>query len=854
MLDSSPRPARSRVAPAAASFLAAIAATGSIAADDGSAAGLPQFDLARDAARQVVVDREAGQYLGHPTTVLLEDGHTMLAVYPKGHGRGAIVMKRSDDGGRTWSDRLPVPENWATSQETPTIHRLVDPRDGTKRLVVFSGLHPIRRAYSDDDGATWSPLEPIGDFGGIVAMSSVVALADGTHAAYFHDDGRFFRPQENGGKAGAFRLFETRSSDGGLTWSEPRELWTGSEIHLCEPGVIRSPDGSTLAMFLRENRRRMNSHVMFSVDEGRSWSEPREVPHDLVGDRHVGVVLPDGRVVVSFRDTRPGSATAGDWIAWVGPWAELVRQKNAPAAEAFRVRLMDNHHRWDCAYPGVERLPDGTIVLTTYGHWTPGEAPYVVSVRLDPDEFAATPPAPHGALPSAAQQAWHELEYYGFIHYGINAFTDREWGYGDESPTLFDPSAMDVRQWARVAKAAGMKGLILTAKHHDGFCLWPTETTEHDIAASPWKDGEGDLVREFVEACEAEGLLYGFYISPWDRNHPEYGRPAYLDAYRAQWRELLERHPDAFEIWFDGANGGDGYYGGARETRTIDRATYYRWDETMPWILSHAPEAIAFSDAGPGCRWVGNERGFSAETSWQTMNREGRYPGTPDHGDLAGGEVGGSHWIGVECDVSIRPGWFFHESQNDQVKSVDDLLEIWFGSVGYGANLLLNLPPDQRGLVHERDIESLEGLRTRLDSIFSTDLLRAGAVATSSSVRAGSPRFAAANLVDGVDATLWATDDETREAEIELRFDAPITLDTIRLREPIAFGQRIARFEIDRLDDDAWVPLASGTTIGPQRILRTEQVTTGGLRVRILESLAAPMLRDVSAFDDPQRE
>ena len=821
---------------------------------DDAVHALPQFDLSRDASRRVVVDREAGQYLGHPTTVLLEDGRTMIAVYPKGHGRGAIVMRRSEDGGRTWSDRLPVPENWATSQETPTIHRLVDPRDGTRRLVLFSGLHPIRRAYSDDDGATWSPLEPVGDWGGIVAMSSVVALADGTHAAWFHDDGRFFRPQETGGKAGAFRLFETRSSDGGLSWCEPRELWTGSEIHLCEPGVIRSPDGSTLAMFLRENRRRMNSHVMFSSDDGRTWSEPREVPDDLVGDRHVGVVLPDGRVVVSFRDTRPGSPTAGDWVAWVGPWAELVREKDAPAREAFRVRLMDNHHRWDCAYPGIERLPDGTVVLTTYGHWTPGEPPYVVSVRLDPEEFAASPPAPFGAIPSEAQRRWHELEYYGFIHYGINAFTDREWGYGDESPTLFDPSEMDARQWARVARSAGMKGLILTAKHHDGFCLWPTETTDHDIAASPWKSGEGDLVREFVAACEEEGLRYGFYLSPWDRNHPEYGRPAYLDAYLGQWRELLARHPHPFEIWFDGANGGDGFYGGARETRTIDRNAYYRWDETFARLAALVPDAIIFSDAGPGCRWVGNERGFSAETSWQTMNREGRYPGTPDHGDLAQGEVGGTHWIGVECDVSIRPGWFFHESQNDKVKSVEDLLEIWFGSVGYGANLLLNLPPDRRGLIHERDVESLQGLRARLDAIFSRDLLRGATTASADEVRGGSPRFAAANLVDGDDATSWATDDDVRTATIELRFDAPITLDVIRLREPIEFGQRISRFEVDRLEGDAWVPLAAGTTIGPRRMLRTPQVTTSGLRVRILESLAAPILRGLSAFDDPARE
>jgi alpha-L-fucosidase len=835
-----------------------LVAAGSVAAAPSTSGDpiVPQFDLSRDASRQVVVDREPGRYLGHPTTVLLEDGRTVIAVYPKGHGRGPIVMKRSEDGGRTWSDRLPVPENWATSKETPTIHRLVDPRDGTKRLVVFSGLHPIRRAYSEDDGATWTPLEPIGDFGGIVAMSSVVALADGTHAAYFHDDGRFFRPQETDGRAtGTFRLFETRSKDGGLTWTEPRELWSGGEVHLCEPGVFRSPDGGTLAMFLRENRRRLNSHVMFSTDEGLSWSEPREVPDDLVGDRHAGVVLPDGRVAVSFRDTRPGSPTAGDWIAWIGPWSELVRERNARAESAFRVRLMDNHHRWDCAYPGVERLPDGTVVFTTYGHWTPDEPPYVVSVRLHPTEFEVAAPAPFGALPSSAQQAWHELEYYGFIHYGINAFTDREWGFGDESPTLFDPESMDVRQWAKVAKVAGMKGLVLTAKHHDGFCLWPTETTEHDIAASPWRDGEGDLVAEFVAACEAEGLRYGFYVSPWDRNHPEYGRPEYLEAFRGQWRELLERHPDAFELWFDGANGGDGHYGGARETRRIDRATYYRWDETMPWILAMAPEAIAFSDVGPGCRWVGNERGFSAETSWQTMDREGRHPGMSGAVDLAKGEPGGSHWIGVEADVSIRPGWFFHESENERVKSPEQLLEIWFASVGRGANLLLNLPPDRRGLVHERDIASLEGLRTRLDEIFSTDLILNRVVAaTADETRGDSPRFGPTNLIDGDDATLWAADDDARTATIELRFDEPLAFDVVRLREPIEFGQRIAAFGIETWDGSAWRPLAEGTTIGPRRILEVPQTSTTRLRISIRESLASPLLRDVSLFDDPRRE
>lgn len=342
---------------------------------------IPLIDLADESGRQIVVDREEGQYLGHPTTVLLEDGRTMLAVYPKGHGRGAIVMKRSDDGGLTWSERLATPENWATSQETPTIHRVVDPQ-GVKRLILFSGMYPIRVAVSEDDGETWTPLAPIGDFGGIVAMSSVVRLADGRYMALFHDDGRYFR---NSGERGDFVVYKTISSDGGLTWGEPGVVTTQPPAHLCEPGAIRSPDGGTIAVLLRENSRQFNSQVIFSEDEGETWSAPRELPGALTGDRHVGVYAPDGRLFISFRDTTHESPTRGDWVAWVGSWDDLVAGNEGQ----YRVRLMDNHRAADCAYPGVELLPDGTIVTTTYGHWTPEEPPYVVSVRLKLEELDA---------------------------------------------------------------------------------------------------------------------------------------------------------------------------------------------------------------------------------------------------------------------------------------------------------------------------------------------------------------------------------------------------------------------------------------------------------------------------------
>jgi len=345
---------------------------------------IPLVDLAAERERQVVVDREPGQYLGHPTTVLLEDGRTIVAVYPKGHGRGPIVMKRSADGGLTWSGRLPVPENWETSLETPTIHRVVG-ADGTKRLILFSGLFPARLSMSADDGLSWTSLMPAGDWGGIVVMSALVELRDGRgrYMAMFHDDGRFFNKNPHQENPPIFTLYTTFSNDGGLTWSFPQAVYRSSKVQLCEPGIVRSPDGWTLAALLRENSRTRNSFVMFSPDEGKSWSEPRQLPGALTGDRHTGKYAPDGRLLVSFRDMTHESPTRGDWVAWVGTFDEILRGGEGQ----YRVRLMDNTKDADCAYPGVEVLPDGTFVLTTYGHWTAGAEPYVVSVRLKLEEL-----------------------------------------------------------------------------------------------------------------------------------------------------------------------------------------------------------------------------------------------------------------------------------------------------------------------------------------------------------------------------------------------------------------------------------------------------------------------------------
>jgi len=362
---------------------------------------IPTIDLSKETRRQVIVDREPGQYLGHPTTVLLEDNRTMLIVYPKGHGRGAIVYKRSTDGGRTWSERLPVPKTWATSLEVPTLYRTVDAA-GKKRLITFSGLYPVRMAVSEDDGQTWSELKPIGNFGGVVAMASCVPLKTGPgyYMALFHDDGRFIAggDQEKyrmksphsdhtspAAKPWRFFVYQTRSTDGGLTWSVPIPIATLPDVDLCEPGAVRSPDGKEIAVLLRENKRKKNSFVIFTRDEGLTWTQPRELPGALTGDRHTAKYAPDGRLFISFRDMTHESPTKGDWVAWVGRYEDIVKG----AEGQYRVRLMDNTKGSDCTYPGVEVLPDGTIVTTTYGHWTEGEPPYIVSVRLKLEELDA---------------------------------------------------------------------------------------------------------------------------------------------------------------------------------------------------------------------------------------------------------------------------------------------------------------------------------------------------------------------------------------------------------------------------------------------------------------------------------
>ena len=346
---------------------------------------IPVLDLNDRHDIQVIIDKEPDVYLGHPSTVLLEDGKTILVVYPKGHGSGEIIYKRSLDGGKSWSDRLPVPKNWSTSKEVPTIHRVID-KNGTKRLIIWSGLYPARLSISEDDGLTWSPLKKVGNWGGIVVMGSVIALKPpGHYLGMFHDDGRFFT--KNGKGTGIFTLYKTISIDGGKTWSHPIDIYSNSRIHLCEPGVIRSPDGKQLAMLLRENSRTQNSHIMFSIDEGETWSLPKELPIELTGDRHTAKYTKNGKLFISFRDMAKNSPTKGDWVAWVGSYQDMRDN----GLGDYRILIKKNYNDWDSSYPGVELLPTGEIVTTTYGHWNKDEMPYIMSVRINLKEIAPIP-------------------------------------------------------------------------------------------------------------------------------------------------------------------------------------------------------------------------------------------------------------------------------------------------------------------------------------------------------------------------------------------------------------------------------------------------------------------------------
>ncbi|MDD7915360.1 alpha-L-fucosidase [Polaribacter ponticola] len=460
------------------------------------------------------------------------------------------------------------------------------------------------------------------------------------------------------------------------------------------------------------------------------------------------------------------------------------------------------------------------------------------------------PPEPVLPIPSNAQMDWQEMEYYGFIHFSINTFTDVEWGYGDKSPELFNPTELDVRQWARVAKEAGMKGLILTNKHHDGFCLWPSKYTEYSIKNSPWKDGKGDLVKELAEACKEFGLKMGIYVSPWDRNRADYGKPEYITYFRNQLTELLTNYGDIFEVWFDGANGGDGYYGGAKEFRKVDKKNYYDWENTNKLIIKLQPNAIIWSNNGPDARWVGNEHGFAYNTTWSPLVRDSIYGGMPNFKDYAAGQENGTHWVPAEADVSIRPNWYYHKSEDDKVKTLKQLLDIYYNSVGKNSSLLLNLPVDRRGLVHENDEKQLKKLTTQLKEDFAKNLiLNAKTLATN--VRGKAADYDSNNAVDGNKETYWATDDEVTKATITINFDEPTEFNRFLIQEYIKLGQRVKQFSLEAEIDGKWQLIDNQTTIGYKRILRFKTVKATKIKVNIEDAKACPLISNISVYNAP---
>ena len=462
--------------------------------------------------------------------------------------------------------------------------------------------------------------------------------------------------------------------------------------------------------------------------------------------------------------------------------------------------------------------------------------------------FQVEPPEPFGPVPSERQLAWHELEYYMFVHFTVNTFTDKEWGYGDEEESVFNPTQMDCMQWAKTAKDAGMKGIIITAKHHDGFCLWPSKFTDHSVKNSVWQDGKGDVLGELRQACDEYGLKFGVYLSPWDRNSAIYGTPEYLTYYRNQLNELLTNYGTVFEVWFDGANGGDGYYGGARETRRIDNKTYYDWSNTHKIVRELQPSAVMFSDAGPDVRWVGNERGMGSLTNWSLLFKDEMYPGGNFARILGEGHENGKYWVPAEVDVSIRRGWFYHQTQDSLVRSPENLLDLYYSSVGRNSNLLLNVPPDRRGLLHENDVKSLLAFNELLKKEFETDLAKGKRVFVSASRGRG---YNGSKVNDGKADTYWATDDSETTGDVIIDLGSETEINRITIQEYINLGQRVQEFSIFAFINGDWEFLIDGTTIGHKVIRKFPVVNTTKIKLSINKSKACPLISNIELYRSP---
>jgi len=458
-------------------------------------------------------------------------------------------------------------------------------------------------------------------------------------------------------------------------------------------------------------------------------------------------------------------------------------------------------------------------------------------------------PAPFGPVPSQNQMRWQEMKYYAFVHFSLNTYTDQSWGYGNEDVKLFNPEKLDCRQWARICKQAGMKGIIITAKHHCGFCLWPSKYTEYSVKNAPWKNGKGDVVREMADACKEYGLKLGIYLSPWDRNHPDYGKPEYITYFRNQLTELLTNYGPVFEIWFDGANGGSGYYGGANETRKIDRTTYYDWSNTYKLIRQLQPNIVIWNDGGDRAdlRWVGTEAGYVGETNWSLLNGKGEVPWDMLHHGVENGDS----WVAAEVNTSIRPEWFYHPGEDAKVKTVSQLMDTYYNSIGRNGSFLLNFPIMPNGLIHPNDEKAALGLAKAVKEAFAVNLA-AKSTATASDTRGNSKQFDAAKALDSNKETYWTTDDDVTKASLTIDFGKPTTFNRFLAQEYIRLGQRVKAFTVEAWVDGNWKELAKATTIGYKRILRFPGVKTTKVRFNIIDSKACPVICNIGIYNAPQ--
>lgn len=464
--------------------------------------------------------------------------------------------------------------------------------------------------------------------------------------------------------------------------------------------------------------------------------------------------------------------------------------------------------------------------------------------------YAQTAPKPYGALPSKRQLAWHDIEVYGLIHFTPTTFENKEWGFGDADPKTFNPTDFNAEQIIKAAKAGGLRGIILVAKHHDGFALWPTKTTDYNISKSPFRAGKGNLVKEVEQAVRKNGLKFGIYCSPWDRNNPLYGTDKYLAIYQAQLKELYSNFGELFMSWHDGANGGDGYYGGANEKRSIDNTTYYDWKNTWAITRKMQPMANIFSDIGLDIRWVGNENGNAAETSWATftpMAPDGKseaVPGQANYPQSPAGIRNGKFWMPAECDVPLRKGWFYHASE--QPKTPEKLFDLYLKSVGRGAGLDLGLAPDTRGQLHEDDVAALKTFGDMVKHTFENNLAKNAEIKVSNS---RGKKYNAVNLLDKNRETYWATTDDVHTAKLELDLKTPKTFDIISLQEYIPLGQRIEAYTVEVFENNAWKKVYDGTSIGAKRLIKLDSpVSTTKVRINVTKSPACITLSEIGLY------